>query len=153
MIFLAIIFHILFTNNYTTYFDENECETSNGGCQHQCENINGSYFCHCNDGFFLDGNGKSCSGKREIKQGRVSSCHKFYGGGCYFLAFMNKTFHWKFKKLAFASISSCPWHISIHCWEICCSIVIFLRFYVTDLLPYFFEIVILKLSRNSWHDL
>ena len=93
LMFLAIIFHILFTNNYTTYLDENECETSNGGCQHQCENINGSYFCHCNDGFFLDGNGKSCSGKREIKQGRVSSCHKFYGGGCYFLAFMNKTFH------------------------------------------------------------
>ena len=66
-LFFAIILHILFTNSYTARLDENECETSNGSCQHQCENINGSYVCHCNEGFFLDGNGKSCSGKHEIK--------------------------------------------------------------------------------------
>ena len=50
------------------HLDENECEISNGGCQHQCKNINGSYVCHCNEGFFLDGNGKTCSGKYEIKK-------------------------------------------------------------------------------------
>ena len=48
------------------HLDENECEISNGGCQHQCKNNNGSFVCHCNEGFFLDGNGKSCSGKHEI---------------------------------------------------------------------------------------
>ena len=46
--------------------DVNECEESNGGCQHQCKNINGSYVCQCNKGFFLDGNGKTCSGILEL---------------------------------------------------------------------------------------
>ena len=34
--------------------DVNECAMSNGGCQHQCKN---------NEGFFLDGNARTCSGK------------------------------------------------------------------------------------------
>ena len=41
----------------------NECGMLNWGCQHWCKNTNGSYFCHCNDGFFLDGNGRTCAGK------------------------------------------------------------------------------------------
>ena len=45
------------------HLDVNECGMLNGGCQHQCKNTNGSYFCHCNDGFFLDGNGRTCAGK------------------------------------------------------------------------------------------
>ena len=44
------------------HLDVNECETLNGGCDHQCKNTNGSYICECNAGFFLDGNGKTCSG-------------------------------------------------------------------------------------------
>ena len=47
------------------YLDVNECEESNGGCKHQCKNTNGSYVCQCNKGFFLDGNGKTCSGTFE----------------------------------------------------------------------------------------
>ena len=43
--------------------DVNECEISNGGCQHQCRNTNGSYLCQCKGGFFLDSNGKTCIGK------------------------------------------------------------------------------------------
>lgn len=43
--------------------DLNECETLNGGCEHQCKNTNGSYICECNKGFSLNGNGKTCSGK------------------------------------------------------------------------------------------
>ena len=35
----------------------------NGVCQHQCKNTNGSYLCQCNDGFFLDGNARTCIGK------------------------------------------------------------------------------------------
>ena len=56
----------MFTNNHDMHLDENECEISNGGRQHQCKNVNGSFVCHCNEGFFLDGNGKSCSGKHGI---------------------------------------------------------------------------------------
>ena len=47
------------------YLDVNECEMLNGGFQHQCKNTNGSYFCLCNDGFFRDGNGRTCIGKFE----------------------------------------------------------------------------------------
>ena len=45
------------------YLDVNKCGMLTGGCQHQCINTNGSYFCRCNDGFFLNGNGKTCTGK------------------------------------------------------------------------------------------
>lgn len=47
------------------YLDVNECEILNGGCQHQCKNNNGSYLCQCNEGFFLNGNGRTCTGKLE----------------------------------------------------------------------------------------
>ena len=39
---------------------------SNGGCQHQCRNTNGSYLCQCNRGFLLDSNGNTCTGKFSI---------------------------------------------------------------------------------------
>ena len=52
--------------NQNMYLDVNECEESNGGCQHQCKNTNGSYYCQCNKGFFLDSNGKTCSGILEL---------------------------------------------------------------------------------------
>ena len=47
--------------------DTNECAMSNGGCQHQCKNTNGSYMCQCSEGFFLDGNARTCSGKFYFK--------------------------------------------------------------------------------------
>ena len=65
---MTSFFASIFFNSYLTrfhsilYLDVNECEMSNGGCQHRCKNINGSYFCQCNDGFFLDGNGRTCIG-------------------------------------------------------------------------------------------
>lgn len=31
--------------------DINECQTSNGGCQHSCSNNIGSFVCSCNDGY------------------------------------------------------------------------------------------------------
>ena len=58
MIIYAIVIN---TNNLNV--DINECVTSNGGCEHQCKNTNGSYICQCKNGFFLDGNAKTCSGK------------------------------------------------------------------------------------------
>ena len=50
--------------------DINECETLNGGCEHQCKNTNGSYTCECNKGFSLNGNGKGCSGNFNIDIGK-----------------------------------------------------------------------------------
>ena len=43
--------------------DVNECDTGNGGCDHNCTNVVGSYACSCNEGFFLDGNLHTCLGK------------------------------------------------------------------------------------------
>lgn len=45
------------------YLDIDECTINNGGCQHMCQNKQGSYKCACRKGFFLDGNGRTCSGK------------------------------------------------------------------------------------------
>ena len=47
---------------HNTHLDVDECQLSNGGCEHHCINTNGSYTCNCNKGFFLDSNGKTCSG-------------------------------------------------------------------------------------------
>ena len=44
------------------YPDINECDESNGGCSHNCNNTEGSFECSCRDGYILDSEGKTCSG-------------------------------------------------------------------------------------------
>ena len=46
--------------------DINECNESNGGCSHNCNNTEGSFECFCRDGYILDDDGKNCSGTRVI---------------------------------------------------------------------------------------
>ena len=43
--------------------DINECNQGNGGCEQICTNTFGSYKCSCNDGYTLDFDGVSCTGK------------------------------------------------------------------------------------------
>ena len=62
-----ILLMVRLIKNLNIHLDINECEISNGGCEHQCKNTNGSYVCECNTGFSLDGNGKTCTGKFENK--------------------------------------------------------------------------------------
>ena len=49
---------------WSTYVDINECASSNGGCQHDCTNTVGSYYCTCFDpaGYALNMDDHSCSG-------------------------------------------------------------------------------------------
>ena len=47
--------------------DIEECETNNGECQHNCNNTDGSYYCSCNNGYFLNDDKHTCDGI-------VSSC-------------------------------------------------------------------------------
>ena len=47
---------------YCCISDINECSVDNGGCQHTCRNIIGSFHCQCRKGHVLDYNGKTCSG-------------------------------------------------------------------------------------------
>ena len=49
--------------NYIVAADINECNINNGGCSDICENTVGSYQCRCNQGFVLQSDGQTCSGK------------------------------------------------------------------------------------------
>ena len=42
--------------------DINECQTSNGGCQHICVNTPGSRQCLCRTGYTLASDGRTCNG-------------------------------------------------------------------------------------------
>ena len=45
------------------FVDVNECLVKNGGCEHNCTNLIGSYNCICNEGFELNQDGHTCNGK------------------------------------------------------------------------------------------
>ncbi|XP_060534565.1 protein tolkin-like [Cylas formicarius] len=42
------------------YIDHDECSVQNGGCDHDCTNTLGSFYCTCRTGFVLHENGRSC---------------------------------------------------------------------------------------------
>ena len=71
---VTVVFFPPNSSNHNLDLDVNECETLNGGCDHQCNNTPGSFNCKCRKGFSLDGNGKTCIGKFEINVEKVKSC-------------------------------------------------------------------------------
>ncbi|KAK2715729.1 multiple epidermal growth factor-like domains protein 6 isoform X2 [Artemia franciscana] len=52
--------------------DINECSVSNGGCEHRCCNLHGTYTCRCEHGFKLKSNGRNCED--------IDECSSFNGG-------------------------------------------------------------------------
>lgn len=54
--------------------DINECVTENGGCGQICENVEGSYYCDCDEGYTLDPDGFGCTD--------VNECDQDDNGGC-----------------------------------------------------------------------
>lgn len=42
-----------------------ECAENNGGCQHTCLNVMGSYECRCQEGFLLSDNQHTCIHRSE----------------------------------------------------------------------------------------
>eukprot|EP00731_Ephydatia_muelleri_P028197 Em0019g1070a len=44
----------------TTCYDIDECSSSNGGCSQICNNSEGSYNCYCQQGFYLEIDGRTC---------------------------------------------------------------------------------------------
>ena len=43
--------------------DVNECNANNGGCEHTCDNVDGSFQCGCDTGYMLGADGLNCDGK------------------------------------------------------------------------------------------
>ena len=49
---------------FSCSIDIDECETANGGCEQRCTNTIGSFFCSCDVGYRLDGDGLNCTGEQ-----------------------------------------------------------------------------------------
>ena len=52
----------LFSTVFPLEIDINECNTNNGGCDHNCINTIGSYQCQCREGYETNNNGINCTG-------------------------------------------------------------------------------------------
>ncbi len=42
--------------------DEDECQTENGGCDHNCTDLPSTYACSCLEGYSLDSDDRTCNG-------------------------------------------------------------------------------------------
>ena len=47
-------------NIFLTITDHNECGENNGGCSHECVNMQGTYRCECPTGYTLQPNKRDC---------------------------------------------------------------------------------------------
>ena len=47
---------------YTFHSDIDECEERTDGCDHNCTNTDGSYYCTCMDGYELESDNHTCTG-------------------------------------------------------------------------------------------
>ena len=63
IVFIEFNFYLIIFQFFKLQIDTNECGVNNGGCNHDCINIDGSYECTCNDGYKLDSDMQSCIGK------------------------------------------------------------------------------------------
>ena len=63
-----------------TSADVNECEINNGNCQQMCKNLYGRHSCSCREGFVLDSNKRTCSGKRFKHLDKEMSFRLHYSG-------------------------------------------------------------------------
>ena len=44
--------------------DIDECVEGTDGCDHNCTNTNGSYYCTCMDGYELESDNHTCTGDK-----------------------------------------------------------------------------------------
>ena len=47
-----------------TMTDIDECTQDIDGCEHNCNNTVGSFYCSCNTGYALTLDGKNCTGRQ-----------------------------------------------------------------------------------------
>ena len=53
--------NLLYIHNFTS--DINECLVNNGGCSHNCTNLDATFICSCPTGYELDSTKLNCVGK------------------------------------------------------------------------------------------
>ena len=51
------------------FSDIDECRSSNGGCHHNCINLQGNFECSCRDGYMLENGGNVCQDINECLTG------------------------------------------------------------------------------------
>ena len=49
-----------------TSLDVDECAIANGGCEHECINTEGSFYCDCREGYMLESNNRTCEGNENM---------------------------------------------------------------------------------------
>ena len=49
-------------DDFIFHLDIDECEEGTDGCDHNCTNAVGSYFCTCMDGYELESDNQTCTG-------------------------------------------------------------------------------------------
>ncbi|XP_077862299.1 uncharacterized protein LOC100367189 [Saccoglossus kowalevskii] len=58
--------------------DIDECDTANdGGCEHDCENTDGSYHCECDEGYTLNEDGRSCDFQCNVINSKCIDCSRY----------------------------------------------------------------------------
>ncbi len=50
--------------NFIIFSDYDECDINNAGCQQNCHNTDGGYYCSCNQGYVISDDHYSCNGKQ-----------------------------------------------------------------------------------------
>ena len=48
---------------FNFHLDINECVVRTDGCDHNCTNTDGSYYCTCMDGYELESDNHTCAGQ------------------------------------------------------------------------------------------
>ena len=67
---LSSIFYLFFYYLIFLFFiDVNECLMGNGGCHHNCTNLDGTYQCFCREGFLLQNDSSTCTDVDECVDG------------------------------------------------------------------------------------
>ena len=72
--------------HFRHFSDVDECATSNGGCEQICNNTIGSFYCSCDAGYQLDGNGLNCTGEFSVVKVALR-WHEWY----YYVLFSTQT--------------------------------------------------------------
>ena len=49
-------------DDFIFHSDNDECEQGTDGCDHNCTNTIGSYYCTCMDGYGLESDNQTCTG-------------------------------------------------------------------------------------------